>query len=246
MKYQEIQNNITKCIKEMKLVESNNIEIRKNVRDFTQVINNSRASEESEIKEGSVHELERLKLENIKYLEKSNADIDDDIISLKENYEAKLKKITPNKYKKYFKDEFNLVSRDMVKVYRDSNYTTILKVAGVTFDDYSYISKEMYNIGDKSMKFIEKIYIGFKPKDELNNLLTKYDYMNNIHEDGNYLVMESDLGGDIGTIDNIYYHLHTYLVIIACVVAIFALILLFNFINTTISYAKKNIGILKK
>ena len=87
--------------------------------------------------------------------------------------------------------------------------------------------------------------IGFKTKDELNNLLTKYDYMNNIHEEGNYLVMESDLGGDIGTIDNIYYHLHTYLVIIACVVAIFALILLFNFINTTISYAKKNIGILK-
>lgn len=144
-----------------------------------------------------------------------------------------------------YKDEFNLVSRDMVKVYRDSNYTTILKVAGVTFDDYSYISKEMYNNGDKSKKFIEKIYIGFKTKDELNNLLTKYDYMNNIHEDGNYLVMESDLGGDIGTIDNIYYHLHTYLVIIACVVAIFALILLFNFINTTISYAKKNIGILK-
>lgn len=144
-----------------------------------------------------------------------------------------------------YKDEFNLVSRDMVKVYRDSNYTTILKVAGVTFDDYSYISKEMYNNGDKSKKFIEKIYIGFKTKDELNNLLTKYDYMNNIHEEGNYLVMESDLGGDIGTIDNIYYHLHTYLVIIACVVAIFALILLFNFINTTISYAKKNIGILK-
>ena len=144
-----------------------------------------------------------------------------------------------------YKDEFNLVSRDMVKVYRDSNYTTILKVAGVTFDDYSYISKEMYNNGDKSKKFIEKVYIGFKTKDELNDLLTKYDYMNNIHEDGNYLVMESDLGGDIGAIDNIYYHLHTYLVIIACVVAIFALILLFNFINTTISYAKKNIGILK-
>ena len=68
--------------------------------------------------------------------------------------------------------------------------------------------------------------------------------MNNIYYDCNYLVMESDLGGDIGTIDNIYYHLHTYLVIIACVVAIFALILLFNFINTTIRYAKNNIGIL--
>lgn len=127
MKYQEIQNNITKCIKEMKLVESNNIEIRKNVRDFTQVINNSRASEESEIKEGSVHELERLKLENIKYLEKSNADIDDDIISLKENYEAKLKKITPNKYKKYFKDEFNLVaSIDEITKKVEATATSIL------------------------------------------------------------------------------------------------------------------------
>ena len=144
-----------------------------------------------------------------------------------------------------YKDEFSLVSRDMVKVYRDNNYTTTLKVAGITFDDYSYISQEMYNNGDKSKKFIEKVYIGFKTKEELNKLLNKYDYIGNILNDGNFLIMDSDLGYDISMVDSIYYHLHSYLVIIAIIVAVFALVLLFNFINTTISYAKKNIGILK-
>ena len=143
-----------------------------------------------------------------------------------------------------YKEEFTLVYRNMVKMYKTNN-TTHLKVVGITFDDYSYISKELYNNSDKTKKYINKIYIGFKTKEELNKLLNKYDYVVNIRTDGNFLIMDSDLGYDISMVDNIYYHLHSYLVIIAIIVAVFALILLFNFINTTISYAKKNIGILK-
>ena len=120
-----------------------------------------------------------------------------------------------------------------------------MKIVGISFDDNSYVSKDLYQDYDHDKKIIEKVYMNYETKEELKNILTKYSYVSNLKDTGISYGLASDLGSAISTVITFYEHLHTYLVIIALVFVLFASLLIFNFISVTISYAKKNIGILK-
>ena len=126
-----------------------------------------------------------------------------------------------------------------------NNDYTKLKIAGISFDTNTYLSQNLYNNTNHDKKKIDKIYLGFNNKSELSTIVRKYKYPSNIYTPGTYTTLVSDLGSSIAAINTFYHYIRPYLNIISLVFVLFASLLIFNFISTTITYAKKNIGILK-
>lgn len=144
-----------------------------------------------------------------------------------------------------YKDDLFIRTYNSVSAHKKLDNYRNMKVVGISFDDNSYVSKDLYQDYDHDKKIIEKVYMNYETKEELKNILTKYSYVSNLKDTGISYGLASDLGTAISTVIMFYEHLHTYLVIIALVFVLFASLLIFNFISVTISYAKKNIGILK-
>lgn len=144
-----------------------------------------------------------------------------------------------------YKDDLFIRTYNSVSAHKKLDNYKNMKVVGISFDDNSYVSKDLYQDYDNDKKIIEKVYMNYETKEELKNILTKYSYVSNLKDTGISYGLASDLGTAISTVIMFYEHLHTYLVIIALVFVLFASLLIFNFISVTISYAKKNIGILK-
>ena len=126
-----------------------------------------------------------------------------------------------------------------------NNDYTKLKIVGISFDTNTYLSQNLYNNTNHDKKKIDKIYLGFNNKSELSTIIRKYKYPSNIYTPGTYTTLVSDLGSSIAAINTFYHYIRPYLNIISLVFVLFASLLIFNFISTTITYAKKNIGILK-
>lgn len=144
-----------------------------------------------------------------------------------------------------YKDDLFIRTYNSVSAHKKLDNYRNMKVVGISFDDNSYVGKDLYQDYDHDKKIIEKVYMNYETKEELKNILTKYSYVSNLKDTGISYGLASDLGTAISTVIMFYEHLHTYLVIIALVFVLFASLLIFNFISVTISYAKKNIGILK-
>ena len=141
--------------------------------------------------------------------------------------------------------DFYVITFNSVSSRKNVNNYQELKVVGITFEGESYISSDAYNIFDHNKKGIEKIYIGYDNQDELKSLIKNYSYTGNIEDEGVNYGLGGDLENGISSVIMFNNRVHSYLVIIALVFILFASLLIFNFISTTISYAKKNIGILK-
>lgn len=144
-----------------------------------------------------------------------------------------------------YKDDLYIRTYNSISAHKNLDNYKNMRVVGITFDDNSYVSKSLYEDYDHNKKAIEKVYMHYESKKELRSILNNYSYVSNLKEDGISYGLVSDLGAAISTVITTYEHLHTYLVIIALVFVLFASLLIFNFISVTISYAKKNIGILK-
>ena len=144
-----------------------------------------------------------------------------------------------------YKDDLYIRTYNSISAHKQIDNYQNMKIVGISFDDNSYVSKDLYQDYDHDKKVIEKVYMNYETKEELKNILTKYSYVSNLKDTGISYGLASDLGTAISTVIMFYEHLHSYLVIIALVFVLFASLLIFNFISVTISYAKKNIGILK-
>lgn len=144
-----------------------------------------------------------------------------------------------------YKDDLFIRTYNSVSAHKKLDNYKNMKIVGISFDDNSYVSKDLYQDYDHDKKIIEKVYMNYETKEGLKNILTKYSYVSNLKDTGISYGLASDLGTAISTVIMFYERLHTYLVIIALVFVLFASLLIFNFISVTISYAKKNIGILK-
>ncbi len=144
-----------------------------------------------------------------------------------------------------YKDDLFIRTYNSISSHKKLDNYQNMKIVGISFDDNNYVSKSMYQDYDHNKKIIEKVYMNYESKEELKNILTKYNYVSNLKETGISYGLASDLGSAISAVIDFYRHIHSYLVIIALVFVLFASLLIFNFISVTISYAKKNIGILK-
>ena len=149
----------------------------------------------------------------------------------------------------YYDMNFNLVNKPLesneIVVSASDILNTNSNLGNLSKLFNTYLSKNLYNNTNHDKKKIDKIYLGFNNKSELSTIVRKYKYPSNIYTPGTYTTLVSDLGSSIAAINTFYHYIRPYLNIISLVFVLFASLLIFNFISTTITYAKKNIGILK-
>ena len=130
-----------------------------------------------------------------------------------------------------------------------NNYDdTPVTIKGITLEDNSYVSNKYVEEYTPREKVQNYIYIYDNDvnhqKEVFNNL--KYRYVRDF-PNGTYYSYEmfglnnSDLSNIIGT----YKDLYIYLLVVSLVFVLFTILLFSNFIGVSISYAKKEIGILR-
>ena len=115
-------------------------------------------------------------------------------------------------------------------------------------DDYTYISNEFVEEYNPVTKSISSVYIRDDNVDNLKRIFKDYKYSGiSNFPNGTYYTYElfgmnqNDIESVIGT----YKALYKYILVISLIFVLFAILLFSNFIGTSISYAKKEIGILK-
>ena len=132
-----------------------------------------------------------------------------------------------------------------------SNFQNDIKIIGISLDQNNYIS----NIYVEEYKPIDKIiYSVMIYDDNLNNLKKSFNNLlfndtfeldENLYGDYyNYSLDISNLN-EISNIIGVYKYLTIYILIVSLVFMLFAFLLFSNFIAVSISYFKKEIGILR-
>ena len=152
----------------------------------------------------------------------------------------------------YIKDEKNIQNLKLkLRVFNSNtnNYEdTLVKIKGITLEDNSYVSNKYVEEYTPREKVQNYIYIYDNDinhlKQVLNNLKYKYtrDFPNGTYY--SYEIMNLN-NNDLSNIIGIYNELYIYLLIVSLVFVLFAILLFSNFIGVSISYSKKEIGILR-
>ena len=127
----------------------------------------------------------------------------------------------------------------------EAEYSVTVK--GVTLDDTNYVSYDYIN--DSKLK--TKEIIGARVyDDDINNLKSTFGKL--IFRDvfdrndvGTFYTFTLDHHDDISSIISIYKYLSKYILIVSLVFVLFNILLFSNFIGVTISYSKKQIGIIR-
>ncbi len=128
-----------------------------------------------------------------------------------------------------------------------NNNKTNVTVKGVSLDDNNYVSYEYISENEIRTKEIKsaKIY-----DDDINNLKNTFNKLKfkddlTLDETGIFYTYMVDHSYDIRSIIYIYKNLSKYILIVSLVFVLFNFLLFSNFIGITISYSKKQIGILR-
>ncbi len=138
------------------------------------------------------------------------------------------------------------IDYDMYYVY-DNYYNIPLNVLGISIDDYNYMSYKYIDEYEPSTNTV----IGIKVYDKnINNLrksfnnLIFYNYPGDL-DSGVYYMYSVDNSNDISNVIGYYKVLSIYILIVSLVFMLFTFLLFSNFIFVSISYCKKEIGILR-
>ena len=120
-----------------------------------------------------------------------------------------------------------------------------LKVVGISLDNNNYISNdyltEIESTNSNKSNFSYRVY-----EDNFNELKKIINtYETNYNESGVYYYLTLPHYDDLEQIDSIYTFLAKYINIITLVFALFTILLFSNFIYISITYSKKQIGILR-
>ena len=120
-----------------------------------------------------------------------------------------------------------------------------LKVVGISLDNNNYISNdyltEIESTNSNKSNFSYRVY-----EDNFNELKKIINtYETNYNKSGVYYYLTLPHYDDLEQIDSIYTFLAKYINIITLVFALFTILLFSNFIYISITYSKKQIGILR-
>ena len=132
-----------------------------------------------------------------------------------------------------------------------SNFQNDIKIIGISLDQNNYIS----NIYVEEYKPIDKIiYSVMIYDDNLNNLKKSFNNLlfndtfeldENLYGDYYNYSLDISNSNEISNIIGVYKYLTIYILIVSLVFMLFAFLLFSNFIVVSISYFKKEIGILR-
>ena len=127
--------------------------------------------------------------------------------------------------------------------------TRDVKIIGIIIDENSYISNEYAEEYDIQTKYLNSLFVY---DDDLNHLIKmfknfKYDNgLNMTHEGVEYTYNVYGVSAnDLNEIISTYIVLKNYILIVSLIFTVFAILLFSNFIGVSISYSKKEIGILR-
>ncbi len=131
--------------------------------------------------------------------------------------------------------------------YYEPGSNIILNVVGISTDQYSYISYDYVNSYLPITKRMNSVMIYDNNLRNLRNSLKKMEFVEFAPDlaDGNYYNYYVDNGNFLAIIIALYKFLFNYILIISIIFIIFAYLLFSNFISVSISYCKKEIGILR-
>ena len=152
-------------------------------------------------------------------------------------------------YTEYYLKEDKNFNKVRLKLHNISNNkSTAVNIIGVTLEDNSYISNEFVEEYNPKTKYLHNIYIYDNDMDHIKEVLKKLTYSDTPNiPNGTYYTYnifgmnENDLNNIIYT----YSGLYKYLLVVSLVFVLFSVLLFSNFIGVSISYSKKEIGILK-
>lgn len=133
-----------------------------------------------------------------------------------------------------------LLDYDLIDEYKFDK----IKVVGFVPGSVSYISDDLINKLDSPTKSKLGIFVNASDSD-LKHLLKEYElveYSNKLYE---HLAVSFKDMCDVYTIINLYDLINVYVAGIACIFIVFMVLLTYNFIITTITVSKKDIGVLR-
>lgn len=139
-----------------------------------------------------------------------------------------------------------LKDRDIYDVF-DNYHNITSNVIGISMDSNNYISYKYVDEYTPETKKIESVRIY---DDDINNLKISFNNMIffNFPEDlnqGIYYMYNVDYGDSLANIMGTYKGLSVYILVVSLVFVFFTFLLFSNFISVSISYCKKEIGILR-
>ncbi len=122
-----------------------------------------------------------------------------------------------------------------------------VKLVGVSLDENDYISNQYVEEYNPTLKRINCVRIYDDSTKNLTKSFQNMKYRESIDDEpGTYYNYVTDIGKeDLANVMNSYKHLVIYILIVSLVFVLFTFLLFSNFISVSISYCKKEIGILR-
>ena len=134
----------------------------------------------------------------------------------------------------------------------DENVDVDAQIIGISLDENNYISSKYIDEINSETKKIYGVRIYENNTNNLNKLFSKLEFLNNEDTENklsgmhySYSMRINDYNEAVLLMTNIYKQGFTYIIIISLIFIIFAFLLFSNFITISISYCKKEIGILR-
>lgn len=120
-----------------------------------------------------------------------------------------------------------------------------VELVGISLDDNDYISNKYIQNQNPKTKEIWSVKVYSNNYKELNKVFNKIKYRQTSEEVGTYYTFEFGNYYEIETTVGTYTSLAVYILIVSLVFVLFTMLLFSNFISVSISYCKKEIGILR-
>ena len=173
-----------------------------------------------------------------------NANLDSYI---KKNSNLSYKDIIINYTKEYIKNyNINDNITNLVKVGIDSN-TYKIKIIGITLNEENYISKEYINFFKNSNSSVISTYIYVDNTDILKKVMNELEvlYTKKYFLPGDKYLVSFDNSTRVSSVIYVYNMIKNYLFYLSLTFICFTSLLILNFISSSITNVKKQIGILR-
>lgn len=127
----------------------------------------------------------------------------------------------------------------------DSKRENLLKIAGFTMEEVNYLSIDWMNDYNPVTKEVYSLLVKEDNEDNLRKVFNEYPLIGLANENGTYYTTYMEYEMDISYTNSVYKLTKLYLSIISLVFVLFHFLISSNFIATSISYCKKEIGIFR-
>ncbi len=127
----------------------------------------------------------------------------------------------------------------------DTTKQVPVDIIGITIEDSTLVSNQYIEEYEPNVKKLIDIQIYDNDIDNLQNVFSKFKISSNTYPIGTFYTFTPPHENDITSVITTYDALYKYILVLSLIFVLFAILLFSNFIGVSISYSKKEIGILK-